>query len=396
MRIGLFGGSFDPVHKGHISIVKGALRSGLVDIVVVIPTVINSFKQGKILLPAPYRFYMAKDVFESEKVFVSDIEYSIDGVSYTAKTLELLTKRDHIVPFLEKKGVKSRKAKEEHSYFWICGSDILPSFMTWYKPDVILSYVTLLAARRPGTDLTVPAELEGHVLTFDIDGIEVSSSDIRRRGDLTDVPGKAKEFIKLHNLYELPNPLDKVSEEAYVKFCECANSMYFILGRKRLLHTLNVGILSAKLAAIFGVDTDKALIAGAVHDCAKELPIEVQRELAYKVSGDVFSEEKLLHSPAGAYYARENFGIDDREILDAVTYHTTGKGDMSDLEKIVFLADKIEPSRTYTDLTDIRAEALKDLDKAAAMCVKAVKAKFESKNMPIHPLTMAFMEQLGL
>lgn len=396
MRIGLFGGSFDPVHKGHVSIVKGALRSGLVDIVIVIPAVINSFKQGKILLPAPYRYYMAKDVFERENVFVSDIEYKIEGVSYTAKTLELLTGRDYIVPFLEKNGIKSKAAKEEHSYFWICGSDILPSFMSWYKPEVVLSYVTLLAAKRPGTELCVPEGLEGHLLTFDMDEIDVSSSDIRRRGDLENVPDKAVEFIKLHNLYELPNPLDNVSEEAYIKFCECAIKMYFILGRKRLLHTLNVGILSCKLAAIFGADVDKALIAGAVHDCAKELPMDVQKDLAYKVSGDTFVEDKLLHSPAGAYYAKEYFGIDDEEILDAITYHTTGKGDMTVLEKIVFLADKIEPARTYTDLTDIRAMAVTDLDKATGMCVKAVRAKFESKNRPVHPLTEAFMKQLGL
>ncbi|MBO4407940.1 MAG: bis(5'-nucleosyl)-tetraphosphatase (symmetrical) YqeK [Clostridiales bacterium] len=396
MRIGLFGGSFDPVHKGHVSIVNGALRSGLVDIVIVIPAVINSFKQGKILLPAPYRYYMAKDVFESGNVFVSDIEYKIEGVSYTAKTLELLTDRDHIVPFLEEKGIKAKKAKEEHSYFWICGSDILPSFMSWYKPEVVLSYVTLLVAKRPGSAFTVPEELKDHIIPFDIEEIEAASSDIRRKGDLENVPESAVDFIRLHNLYELPNPLDQVSEQAYVNFCECAVRMYFILGRKRLLHTLNVGILSCKLAGIFGVDVDKALIAGAVHDCAKELPIKVQQELAYKVSGDTFTDEKLLHSPAGAYYAKEHFGIDDQEILDAVTYHTTGKGDMTDLEKIVFLADKIEPSRNYTDLSEIRAVSLKDLDKATAMCVKAVKAKFESKNRPIHPLTSAFMEQLGI
>ena len=339
MRIGLFGGSFDPVHKGHVSIVNGALRSGLVDIVIVIPAVVNSFKQGKILLPAPYRYYMAKDVFESGNVFVSDIEYKIEGVSYTAKTLELLTDRDHIVPFLEEKGIKAKKAKEEHSYFWICGSDILPSFMSWYKPEVVLSYVTLLVAKRPGSAFTVPEGLKDHIIPFDIEEIEAASSDIRRKGDLENVPESAVDFIRLHNLYELPNPLDQVSEQAYVNFCECAVRMYFILGRKRLLHTLNVGILSCKLAGIFGVDVDKALIAGAVHDCAKELPIKVQQELAYKVSGDTFTDEKLLHSPAGAYYAKEHFGIDDQEILDAVTYHTTGKGDMTDLEKIVFLAD---------------------------------------------------------
>ena len=141
---------------------------------------------------------------------------------------------------------------------------------------------------------------------------------------------------------------------------------------------------------------DKALIAGAVHDCAKELPIEDQERMAYARCGDLFVDEKLLHSPAGAVFYSETFGEDDPEILDAITYHTTGRGDATLLDEIVFLADKIEPSRTYTDLSVMRKIAPTDLDGAARLCLESVVDKFKRKKRPVHPLTEGFMKYLGM
>ena len=122
----------------------------------------------------------------------------------------------------------------------------------------------------------------------------------------------------------------------------------------------------------------------------------VVKELARKYSGDLFNEKKILHSPAGATFARENFGIEDREILDAICYHTTGRGNMSVLEKIVYLADKIEPSRTYMDLAPIRKAAEHDLDEAVRMTAAAVRDKFVSQGRALHPVTTAMMKDLGM
>ena len=406
MRIGIYGGSFDPVHDGHIAMIDSALKSGFIDLVIVVPSVRNNFKLYANKLPPPYRFYMMKETIEGlgiKDCFVSDIEFGIEGVSYTSVVLKALTSDDYIRDFLAANGVKKKKAEEHHEFFWIMGSDTLGTFETWYNPGEILNYATLLAAVRPGdtTDVEKAADsirknLGGKVEIFRLKGVDCSSSGITSSGDFSMVPEPAREFIKRHALYTENTKLEGVSEEAKKQFYECSVWMYKYLGGKRLLHTLNVGYLSAHLADVFGCDKDKALIAGALHDCAKELPLERQLELAKIYSGDLFTEKKLLHSPAGAVFARDEFGIEDKEILDAICYHTTGRGDMTLLEKIVYLADKIEPSRNYTDLTPIRSAAEKDLESAMRMTALAVKNKFVSQGRDIHPMTLLMMRDLGM
>ena len=406
MKISIYGGSFDPVHNGHIAMIRSALKSGFIDCVIVIPSVRNSFKLYTNKLPPPYRLYMMKETVEGlglKNCYVCDVEYDIDGVSYTAVVLAKLTSDEYISEFLISNGIKRKKAEEHHEFFWIMGSDTLGTFETWYKPGEILNYVSLLAAVRPGDDTdvekakaSIKKNLGGKVEIFRLDGVDCSSSGITTSGDYSQVPEPAVEFIKRHALYTENTKLEGVSEEARKQFFEVAVWMYHYLGGKRLLHTLNVGYLSAHLADVFGCDKDKALIAGALHDCAKELPIEQQLELAKKYSGDLFTEKKLLHSPAGATFAKEQLGIEDKEILDAICYHTTGKGDMSTLEKIVYLADKIEPSRNYTDLTPIREAAEKDLEGAMRMTAAAVRDKFVSQGRDIHPMTLLMMKDLKM
>jgi nicotinate-nucleotide adenylyltransferase len=406
MKIGIYGGSFDPVHNGHIAMIKSALKSGFIDCVIIIPSVRNSFKLYTNKLPPPYRYYMMKETVEGlglKNCYVSDVEYGIEGVSYTAVVLAKLTSDEYIRDFLISNAVKRKKAEEHHEFFWIMGSDTLGSFEAWYKPGEILNYASLLAAARPGDDTDVEKakasivkNLGGRVEIFRLNGVECSSSEITGSGDFTEVPEPALKFIRKHALYTENTKLEGVSDEARKNFFEYAVWMYGYLGGKRLLHTLNVGYLSAHLADVFGCDKNKALIAGALHDCAKELPIEEQTELAKRYSGDLFTEKKLLHSPAGAAFAMEQLGIEDREILDAICYHTTGRGDMSVLEKIVYLADKIEPSRDYTDLTPIRAAAEKDLDSAMRMTASSVRDKFVSQGRDIHPMTVLMMKELGM
>ena len=397
MRIAFFGGSFDPIHKGHLELIRSALDSGACDIVIVIPTVSNSFKRGRVLIPAPYRFYMAKEAIASEfkkNVFVCDIEFGLEGISYTVNTLREITKDSYIIPFLMKNGIDGKEAAKRHCFFWLCGSDILPTFDQWHKPEEILSYVVLLVAKRLGDDTNVyeqGARLKSlfgcDIAVIDMKGVDQSSSSIKKNSSFKELPPVVQDFIKTHDIYNAVTALDHCSDEACVKFYDYANRLYPLLSAKRLLHTLNVGLLSAKLAHCHGVDVDKALIAGTLHDCAKEIPIDEQRRMAQAVSGNLFTDEKLLHSPAGAYMARETFGIEDDEILDAITYHTTGRGNMTDLDLIVYLADKIEPSRTYTDLSEMRKIAPSDLDAAAKLCRAAVIDKFKKKGRPIHPLT---------
>ena len=409
MRIGLYGGSFDPIHNGHLSIVRGALRSGAVDLVMVIPTVRNPFKRGKVLSAAPYRYYMVKETIETElkdpRVIVSDVEFYMEGISYTVNTLKYLTVKDKIREVLSKEGIDEDKASEDHAFFWLCGSDILPMFDKWYKADEIISMVSLLVASRPGDGVDIDAEkirlnnVFGHevpILKFDIEGVEASSSDIKRSGNDSEIPAAAREFIKEHALYNFKDVWEAVDDDTANKFLDYAVELYPVLRRKRLLHTLNTGLLSAHYALIHGVDVRKALIAGELHDCAKELPEDEQRRMAQERCGALFTDFKLLHSPAGATMAKEKFGIDDEEILNAITYHTTGRGNMPDLDRIVYLADKVEPSRTYADLSEMRKVAEYDLEGAVKLCLGAVIDKFRKQDRQNHPLTEDLARDLGI
>ena len=410
MKIGLLGGSFDPFHKGHESLIDGALRSGIVDAVIVIPSGRNPFKSGRNVTAAPYRYYMTKGAveedFKGRNVFVSDIELIYAGTSFTLTTIKEISKTSYIRAFLKANGIKDSKASENHMFFWITGSDVLPTFEKWHKADEILKIAGLLVASRPGDGVDVHEQiirLENvfgfvpDIDVFEIDGIEAASSDMRKDKNFEDTPAFVSEFIKTHDLYPEQNPLDLASDEAVEEFCEDAITLYRYLGQKRLLHTLNVGILSLKYAGIYDKSLcDRALIAGELHDCAKELDEALQTEMSIERTGDLFLDKKLLHSPAGAVMAQREFGISDPEILDAITYHTTGRGNMTLLDKIVYLADKLEPSRTYADLTKERKLAETDIDEALKLCVKSVKKKFESRGQRIHPITIDFMNELGL
>ena len=235
------------------------------------------------------------------------------------------------------------------------------------------------------------------IRTFDIDGVDAASSVMKKDSDFDKTPESVREFIKLHDMYNPDRSLELVSDDAAEKFYDYTIKLYRYLGEKRLLHTINAGLLSLEYANIYDKNlNDRALIAGTLHDCAKELDESLQREMAYKRSGDTFADKKLLHSPAGAVMAAEEFGVTDPEILDAITYHTTGRGNMTLLDKIVYLADKLEPSRTYADLTEERKLAVTDIDAALRLCVLRVKKKFESKGLDIHPLTVDFMDDIGI
>ena len=410
MNIGLLGGSFDPFHKGHESLIEGALKSGIVDVVIVIPSGRNPFKSGRNVTAAPYRYYMTKGAveedFKGKNVFVSDIELTYSGTSFTLTTIKEISKVSYIRAFLKSKGIKEAEACGNHVFFWITGSDVLPTFEKWHKADEILKNVGLLVASRPGDGVDIKEQRErltgifgfdADIRAFEIDGIDAASSVMRKEKNFESAPAFVREFITTHDLYPDDDPMDLVSDEAAEEFYENAIKLYRYLGPKRLLHTLNVGILSVRYAGIYDKSLcDKALIAGELHDCAKELDEALQIEMAKERSGDMFLDKKLLHSPAGAVMAQREFGITDPEILDAITYHTTGRGGMTLLDKIVYLADKLEPSRTYANLTQERLLAVTDIDEALKLCVKSVKRKFESRGQQIHPITADFMNDLGL
>jgi nicotinate-nucleotide adenylyltransferase len=169
-----------------------------------------------------------------------------------------------------------------------------------------------------------------------------------------------------------------------------------MLNVKRYLHSLNVMRYAMHLALHHGLTVEQAGIAGLMHDCAKCL--EAHKVLHYaRLAGDqTLMEPALAHGPAGAYLARHQFGIEDPAILQAIHFHTTGSGDMSDLDYLIYVADKVEPARTYNNLEAIRQAAEVDLKEAMRLCLIEVEAFLEREAKPSHPYAQAALFKLGV
>ncbi|WP_163101874.1 bis(5'-nucleosyl)-tetraphosphatase (symmetrical) YqeK [Peribacillus alkalitolerans] len=158
----------------------------------------------------------------------------------------------------------------------------------------------------------------------------------------------------------------------------------------RYLHTLGVVETSIKLANQFGANSYKAEFAAIFHDYAKFRPKDEMREIIISqgMSKDLLEyNEELWHAPVGAYLVEKEAGITDREILDAIKYHTSGRIGMALLEKIVFLADYIEPGRHFPGVEEVRDAAEEDLDKALLLSVRNTIIFLMKKNQRIYPDT---------
>lgn len=165
------------------------------------------------------------------------------------------------------------------------------------------------------------------------------------------------------------------------------------LSKKRFRHTAGVAGAARMLAECYGEDPDRAELAGWVHDCAKEWKLPDMQRWADKkqfvLDPYVRESRALLHGPAGSAYAELHFGILDPEILRAVYFHTTGNEAMSLLEKIVFLADYIEPSRDFPGVDDLRKAAKKGLDRAVLLAYDSTIGHLAADHAFIYGLTVA-------
>lgn len=148
-----------------------------------------------------------------------------------------------------------------------------------------------------------------------------------------------------------------------------------MIDAKRFAHSIGVRDTAVMLARQYGVDTEKARIAGLLHDCAKNIPkdesIRRCEEAGIPLKPVCYIERGLVHSYLGAMVAKDEFGITDEEILSAIFYHTTGHEDMPLLTKIVYLSDIIEPGRNVPNLEELRALAIKDIDEALIRAINS-------------------------
>ena len=161
------------------------------------------------------------------------------------------------------------------------------------------------------------------------------------------------------------------------------------LKKERFNHTLGACETAIKMAKAFGADEEKVYIAALLHDCAKYMSFEEQIEYAKKLDMQISEEEFLcpavIHAPLGAAIAKVEYGIDDEEILDAIKAHTVAKENMSEIDKIIYSADLIEPSRSFDGVEELREYSETDLDLTFMKCLRTSIMFNLSKDNAVHP-----------
>ena len=162
--------------------------------------------------------------------------------------------------------------------------------------------------------------------------------------------------------------------------------------KKRFKHTLGVVEPATQLAKLYKLDVEKARLAALLHDCAKEMPLKEMQDLVkennYKADEELLANGNLLHGLAGMIRAKLEFSITDSEILEAIRVHTTGKVGMSKLDKVIFLADYIEPNRDFPGVDELRNVAKKDLNKAVLLGFDNTINHLIEQHLSIYPLTI--------
>ena len=156
------------------------------------------------------------------------------------------------------------------------------------------------------------------------------------------------------------------------------------LSPKRFQHTMNVKNLAVRMAQHYGVDTEKAALAAILHDSAKELPrtelLQIMQDNAIIKKGTQNRPEPVWHGICAAILAKTQWNVQDEEILSAIACHTTGKENMSKLDKILFLADMTSAERDYPGVEELRSLEMRNLDKAMIQALKMTISFVEQKN----------------
>lgn len=370
MRIGIFGGSFDPVHQEHISLARAAIKGLSLDKLIVMPAGVPPHKQGKRLASGEDRLAMCRLAFSGiEQVDVSDYEIKKEGASYTYLTCEYF-----------------KNLYPEAELFWLVGTDMFWNFFHWKNPERILTYVTLAVCRRNEGEDNIKGEQEAFYGRFGkrfavipYNGKPVSSTQIRTRAAL--------------GLELLPYTTDKVADyitENKLYLNERAIKGLSLEKPSRAEHSKRVALLAMEKAERYQLDKEKVFLAAALHDVGKNL-----RPEDALLKGFVPPENvplPVLHQYSGAYVLEHAFGITDQEILNAVRYHTSGRAGMSDLEKLIFLADMLEAGRDFPHVDELRREFDHGLDHCMYCCLSHQLHYLQSAGGEIYPLTLAAYE----
>ena len=361
VRIGIIGGTFDPIHIGHLIIAQNAVTQYHLDQILFIPTGHSPHKDDKEIEQSAHRLEMIRlSIKNNPDFYFSAMEINAARTSYTQEL---------------------HRTYPDWELYFIMGADSLDYLDKWMEPAEICRLATLLVAIRDDLDMNriknKAAELkrlyEADIRPIITPNVSVSSHNIRERVAKGEpirylVTPEVEEYIAHQCLYQEDEGQTPMNE----RLNKIKKTLKKELDKDRYEHTLGVMYTSACLAMANGYDMEKAQLAGLLHDCAKCIPNEKKLKICAKNNIPVTQVEKdnpfLLHAKVGAFLARVLYEVEDEEILHAISVHTTGAPAMNTLDKIVFIADYIEPKRDKAaNLKEIRKTAFEDLDEALKM-----------------------------
>ena len=389
-RIGIYGGTFNPPHVGHIRAAQSAAEELQLDRLLMIPTRIAPHKQIPEGSPSPeQRLEMLKIATGgSIKLQVCDIELRRDGPSYSYETVAQL-----------------RAERPEAEIFFLMGSDMFLSFLQWRNPEKILAEATLGVFCRGSKgekdaiqhQKTKLEAMGARVVLLNNPVIDISSTQMRRLlvfrcADFL-LPPFVADYIREEGLYGTGRDYKNLSME------ELEAVAIPLHNPKRVPHVLGCRDTAARLAKIWGVDENVAARAGLLHDITKALdgPLQLTLCQEYGTILDDFSAKypKTLHALTGSLVADRIFG-ESAEIVAAIRSHTTGKANMTTLEKIIYVADYMEPNRDFPGVDELRHLAETDLDAALKCGLEMTLAHLARQGSRVSPETREALAYLNV
>jgi nicotinate-nucleotide adenylyltransferase len=367
VKLAILGGSFNPVHAGHLYLAETALSAGY-DRVILVPAFVSPFKPGAGDSAAQDRLDMlAAALTANSALALEDCEIKREGISYTIDTIgDIIT-----------------RYRPEGKPGLLLGDDLAPGFPKWRRAGEIAEMTDLIVARRTSA---AKLDLPFRCTYLDNAILDISSAGIRRNiragGPWRSlVPEGVRLIIEERGLYRAEDQAPQAGIRSLCARVEtAARSM---LNSARFLHSRGAALVASDLAVRFGLDRDLAYLAGIAHDMAKELPEEDLKRLAKRDGGGFSKLERkkpsMLHGRAAASLLRENFGLRSEAVLEAVRVHTFGDPGMGPLAKVVYIADKTEPGRVRIP-PELRAYGnYAGLDEYFVAVLEATVAYLESK-----------------
>jgi len=377
-RIGILGGAFDPVHYGHMAAAEAAKHKLNLDIVLFMPTGNPPHKEIKTM--AEHRYLMAVlAAAESPDFYVSLLEVDNPKPSYTIDTIRAL------------------KKESRAELYFIMGADEMMQILNWRDSRELLGLCKWAVATRSGCDTKKLDEYTKHLMKkynceitmLKMPSLALSGTEIRRRASR----GKTIKYMIPSFVEGYIKDLDLYNSEAVGLYEKILHKVKAALSPKRFKHTLGVTETVVMLAARHGTNMRHAFLAGLLHDYAKELHEDKKRLLCqkYDIPLDEIQNRNitLMHGYLSASLANDEFGIDDADIIEAISYHTTGRENMCLLEKLLKVADNTEPMRpNYAGLDEIKSLALSNIDRACAASIKRDLEYTKTKGRELHPLSL--------